>query len=292
MKTYKKELLKLGLSPKLVSSLSESQGKILFNKLVLGEQDGTVTIGAEKLSQQDITNKISDMTKRGMNVRLENEDDEEFGDKVLNKYSKGEMGEESNPWAICTSQLGDEFGTTKRSQWSAKEKAKFERCVKQVKESLKEGKNSVSLFLENQITKIVEKNLPPRITKGELVKYLIENKPKPSREKEGAPVIAPNKPSRNPVKHPGKKPFEGPNPEPKAKKTEAKENTRIPQPSREREGSPVIAPSKPRTSPNPVKHPGKKPFEGPNPDPKAKSKVDPEMAKDSVINTIMNIIKK
>ena len=41
--------------------------------------------------------------------------------------------------------------------WGAKEKNKYERCVKDVKKSLKEGKNPVSLFLENQITKIVEK---------------------------------------------------------------------------------------------------------------------------------------
>jgi len=247
MKTYKKALglVKKGLSPKLVSSLSESQVNLLYNKLVINEQSDKSVINVVSNDENKLNQVLNAVSKLPTSdkpvIQVENDDEEEFGDKVLKQYSKGEVDEEeSNPWAICTAQLGDEFGTTKRSQWSPKQKNKFERCVKDVKESLTEGKNPVSLFLENQITKIVEKNIPPRISKGDLIKYLNESKSSPSREK-----------------------------------------------------SPVIAPSKPKTSPNPVRHPGKKPFEGPNPEPKAKSKkIDPEMAKDSVINTIMNIIKK
>jgi hypothetical protein len=85
---------------------------------------------------------------------------------------------------------------------------------------LGEGKNPVSLFLENQIMKIVEKNLPPKITKGDLMKYLSE-----------APATAPSKPKTSPTTKPGKpgtkpqrppSPFKNPNPNenpaPKAKK--------------------------------------------------------------------------
>jgi hypothetical protein len=328
MKTYNRviELIKKGMSTDTLSKLSESQIKVLHEKLNLTEQNtgniGSVTINT-KTNPLDQT-KIKDMTRNGINVRLETEldedmSDDEFGNLVLQKYSgqqgthdekdmapdgmdddsendRTEMGEEkSNPWAICTSQLGKEFGTKNRSQWSAKEKNKYERCVKDVKKSLKEGKNPVSLFLESQIEKLVENNLPPKITKGDLLKYLKESsKSSPSREKEGSPVITPDRTKTNPnspVRHPGKKPFEGPNPDPKAKKKPMDEAP-MTSPSREKEGSPVIAPDRPKTRPNsPVRHPGKKPFEGPNPDPKAK-RIDPEQAKNEVIKTIMNILKK
>lgn len=329
MKTYKKvlDLVGKGMSHKTISKLNESQIDSLHKKLVVNEQVGTVTMRQDKVDPT----KLQDMTRRGINVKLEGEVSEDEMDDVTSSNSLGkdalqsytgqqgphdandmapdgmdddsdnnrkEMGEakkkEQNPWAICTSQLSKEFGTSERSMWNAKQKNKYERCVKDVKKSLKESKNPVSLFIENQIEKIVEKNMPPKITKGDLIKYLNESKSSPSREKEGSPVIAPDKPKTkpsSPVRHPGKKPFEGPNPAPKAKKKEVGEQMK---PSREREGSPVIAPDKPKTRPTtPVRHPGKKPFEGPNPSPKAKSSnVDPDTAKEAVINTIMNIIRK
>jgi len=107
---------------------------------------------------------------------------------------------------------------------------------------LKEGKNPVSLFLENEIMRIVEKNLPPRITKGDLLKYLSE----------AGPATAPTKPA------PGTKPS--------------------------------VKPGKPDTRPRP-KHPGKNPNPGENPAPKAK-KVSPEVAKDEVLDLIMNLLEK
>ena len=53
-----------------------------------------------------------------------------------------EEKKEPNPWAICHAQVGP------------KKTPKFERCVQAVKKSLKEGKNPLSLFLENEIIKI------------------------------------------------------------------------------------------------------------------------------------------
>ena len=92
--------------------------------------------------------------------------------------------EKANPWAICHAQVGP------------KKTRKFERCVQSVKKQLGEGKNPVSLFLENEIMKIVERNIPPRITKGDLMKYLIED----------SPAVAPSKPKTSPTTKPGTKP--------------------------------------------------------------------------------------
>ncbi len=115
-----------------------------------------------------------------------------------------------NAYAICHSQVGP------------KKSRKWERCVKEVKKQLGEGKNPVSLFLENEIMKIVEKNLPPRITKGDLVKYLSEAGPAtaPTKPAPGTkPGTKPGKPDPRPrPKHPGKNPNPGENPAPKAKK--------------------------------------------------------------------------
>ena len=107
---------------------------------------------------------------------------------------------------------------------------KLERCVKDVKKSLKEGKNPISLFLENEIYKIVERHLPPKITKGELMKYMTENSPttaptKPGTKEKPGPKEKPGKPTR-PMR-PGKNPHPGEKEAPRAKKIshdEAKDN--------------------------------------------------------------------
>ncbi len=125
-----------------------------------------------------------------------------------------------NPWAVCTAQLGKQFKTTERHLWNTKQKNKYERCVKDVKKSLKEGKNPISLFLETKIMNIVEKNIPARITKGDLIKFLHEDtKTAPSKPKE-KPTTKPDTKPRTRPKHPGKNPNPGENPSPKAKKKE------------------------------------------------------------------------
>jgi len=280
------ELIEKGLSSKTVSKLNESQIETLYKKLVLSEQvtevptkktfkvgpkggkvgnvmvstdpntkevivttenelDETETddltdkdaLGADALQNvtgQEAPHDAKDMAPDGM-------DDDSDNDRKMMGMSEAKK-KEQNPWAICTAQLGKEFGTRERHLWSAKEKNKYERCVKDVKKSLKEGKNPVSLFLENEIMRIVEKNLPPRITKGDLLKYLSE----------AGPATAPTKPA------PGTKPS--------------------------------TKPGKPDTRPRP-KHPGKNPNPGENPAPKAK-KVSPEVAKDEVLDLIMNLLEK
>jgi hypothetical protein len=112
---------------------------------------------------------------------------------------------EPNPWAICHAQVGP------------KKSRKFERCVMSVKKQLKEGKNPVSLFLETQIQKIVEKHMPPKITKGDLVKYISEQGTAPAPTTKPSPTTKPGtKPGKRP--NPFKNPNPGENPAPKAKK--------------------------------------------------------------------------
>jgi hypothetical protein len=202
----------------------------------------------------------------------ENHDSNMIGMSEGKKKSKKDK---DNPWAICTTQLGKEFGTRERHLWSAKENNKYERCVKDVKKSLSEGKNPVSLFLENEIIKIVERNLPPKITKRELMKYLNESEPAVAPTKP-APTTKPGT-TPNPGKrpgHPGKNPNPGVNPKPKAK-----EETEV-APTR----------TKPDTKPNTrPSHPGKNPNPGTNPAPKA-NKPSPEEAKDKVMDVIMKLL--
>ena len=213
----------------------------------------------------------------------ENKDRKMVGMSEGKKKSKKD---EDNPWAICTSQLGKEFGTRERHLWSAKENNKYERCVKDVKKSLKEGKNPLSLFLESEIEKIVERNLPPKITKRELMNYLNESEPSVAPSKPTTKPGTKPTPSKRPG-HPGKNPNPGVNPKPKAKRQEVEEDTQT-APSK------PAPTTKPGTKPTPSKrpgHPGKNPNPGVNPKPKA-NRPSPEEAKGKIMDVIMQILQK
>jgi hypothetical protein len=247
MKINKKalELIEKGLSSKTVSKLDESQINILHTRLVreqvtevpskktykVGPNGGK--IGDMNISQDPNTKEVMVTTEQDdledvevttdPNKEVETQDpkqvgpssDDGFGDEndgmgMFESESDLKSGQ-PNPYAICHAQVGP-----KRTR-------KFERCVKSVKKQLEEGKNPVSLFIENQIMRIVEKNLPPRITKGDLVKYLTENSPsvapsKPKTKPTTKPGTKPQKPA-----HPGKNPNPGENPAPKAKGPSAEE---------------------------------------------------------------------
>lgn len=229
MKTNKKalELVETGLSSKSISKLSESQIEQLHSKL-FSEQTG---VRNEKKTV-DVTTVSQQALEKGVNLGGKTMKKDTSGNIVVTATNE-EMSEEddkdnkNNPWAICHKQLGP------------KRNAKFESCVKQVKKSLKEGKNPVSLFIENKIMEIVETHLPPKITKKDLVKYLSEQQPSA------------------PVKEPKTKP-----------------GTKEPP-------SPVKTPQ----------HPGKNPNPKINPAPKA-NKIDPEEAKEKIIDTIMKMLRK
>jgi hypothetical protein len=232
MKTNKKalELVETGLNSKVVSKLSESQIEELHSK-IFSEQTGV----RKEIKPTEVTTIAQSALDKGVNVDGKTMKKDTSGNVVVTSTNE-EMSEEddkdskNNPWAICHKQLGP------------RKNAKFESCVKQVKKSLKEGKNPVSLFIESKIMEIVETHLPPKITKKDLVKYLSE----------AEPATAPA-PTKDPKTKPGTK-------EPP---------------------SPVKTPS----------HPGKNPNPKVNPSPKAKN-VDPEEAKEKIIDTIMKMLKK
>jgi len=310
MKVNKKalQLIDKGLSSKTVSKLTESQIDVLHSKL-LGEQvtevpsKTTYKVGPKGGSlppnQKGYSVRQDPNTKEVIATADEGELDEEeevtldpnkdtetqdphqvgpssddgFGDETDGMGMFEEKKDGPNPWAICHSQVGP------------KKSRKWERCVREVKKQLKEGKNPVSLFLETQIEKIVEKHIPPRITKGDLLKVISESEP----------AVAPTKPKTKPTTkpgtkpaHPGKNPNPGENPAPKAKKSETKEQQTSPAPTTK--PAPTKPGTRPDTRPRPA-HPGKNPNPGENPAPKAK-KVSPEDAKDKVIDVIMNLLKK
>jgi len=269
MKTKDKiiHLVEMGLSPNTIAKLNESQIDILFKKISLTEQ-GAVMISADKASRDP--QKLKDLTSRGINIRIEGEVDEDNvdvmgsamggattqaphqvmapdgmsddSDAQIDKYEDmTEAEEENNPWAICHAQLGP------------KKTAKFERCVKAIKKSLKEGTSPMDFFIEEKIVSLVENYLEPKMTKEEFLETIAEQgvirrsvyKPKSKKGKsirmskpigdlgmlqsmsEAGTETAPTKPTTKPDTkpnvrpgHPGKKPFEGPNPAPKASQKE------------------------------------------------------------------------
>ena len=304
MKVNKKalELIDKGLSAKTVGKLTESQIETLHSKLIISEQVTEVPpptpkktykvgpkggkVGNVMVSTDPNTKEVIVTTEEGEmketddvevttdpNKEIETQDpkqvgpssDDGFGDEtdgmgMFESEADLKPGQ-PNPWAICHAQVGP------------KKTRKFERCVKSVKKQLEEGKNPVSLFIESEITKIVERNLPPRITKGDLLKYLSE-----------APTEAPTKPITKPgtkpttrPAHPGKNPRPGEQIDPKA-------------------AEPTTAPTKPITKPGTKPttrpaHPGKNPRPGEQIDPKA-GRISPEDAKQEVIDVILNLLKK
>ena len=277
MKINKKalQLIDKGLSSKTVSKLTESQIDVLHSKLI-GEQSVSNPKIAAKIKDLDaLQQKVGELGTQMKGIGLEEDDtlnitqDPDATDDGMGIFEK-ENEEGPNPWAICHAQVGP------------KKSRKWERCVMSVKKQLKEGKNPVSLFLESQIEKIVEKHLPPKITKGDLLKVIRESSTTaPTKE----PITKPTTKPKTRPSHPGKNPNPGENPAPKARKKETTEQKTAPSPTT------IPAPTKPTTKPKiRPRHPGQNPNPGENPAPKAK--VSPEEAKDKVIDVIMQMLEK
>ena len=64
-------------------------------------------------------------------------------DNIEEKKSK----KDQNPYAVCTSSIGLEG--RQRDSYTKAEKAKFERCVTDVKKTMKEGKNPLQPIIES-----------------------------------------------------------------------------------------------------------------------------------------------
>ena len=281
------ELIEKGMTAKTVSKLTESQVNILYSKL-LGEQvqempakksyqvgpdggnlpaapkgynvkktatgDVVATPNESELEEDvEVSNDPNKETETQDPEQVGPSSDDGFGDENDGMGMFEEKKDGPNAWAICHSQVGP-----KRSR-------KWERCVREVKKQLGEGKNPVSLFLENEIMKIVERNILPRITKGDLIKHLNEEenfatKHLQSFGKKLSPKVKKEVDEQNPSTAPTTKP------------APTKPGTKTP--------------PKPRPS-----HPGKNPNPGEKDAPKAQ-KTSPEKAKNEIIDVIIKMLEK
>ena len=282
------ELIEKGMTAKTVSKLTESQVNILHSKL-LGEQvqemptkksyqvgpdggnlpaapkgynvkktatgDVIATPNESELGEEEeVTLDPNKDTETQDPHQVGPSSDDGFGDETDGMgMFESEKKNKSNPYSICHSQVGP------------KKSRKWERCVREVKKQLGEGKNPVSLFLENEIMKIVERNILPRITKGDLIKHLNEEenfatKHLQSFGKKSSPKVKKEVDEQNP------------SPAPTTKPAPTKPGTKTP--------------PKPRPS-----HPGKNPNPGEKDAPKAQ-KTSPEKAKNEIIDVIIKMLEK
>lgn len=245
------KLVEFGLKPSNVAKLTESEVNEIYTKLI-SEQ-------VKEKKSYDVTGSGTVTTPMPKGATVTKKPD----GTISLTPNEGEVGESKkkkrkpNPWAICHAQVGP------------KKTRKFERCVKSVKKSLEEGKNPLSLFFEEEIMRIVENNLPPRMTKGDLLKYLSEDTKTKPKEKEKEKEK--EKPERkNPFK-----PSPHKQPKPKAHKEETKEAV-------------MDAPAKPKTKPGtkPTTKPGQKPGTpfrpSPHKQPKPKARIPQWLTFDSM----------
>ena len=291
MKISKKalQLIDKGMTAKTVSKLTESQINTLHSKLFLSEQvqempskksykvgqeggnlppapkgynvkktptgDVVATPNESELGEEEeVTVDPNKDTETQDPHQVGPSSDDGFGDETDGMgMFENEKKNKPNPWSICHSQVGP------------KKSRKWQRCVKAVEKQLAEGKNPVSLFLETQIMNIVERNLQPRITKGDLVKYLSESDNFATKHLQSW----------------GKT---------KTAKTEVGEQSPATAPSKPKT-SPTTKPGKPGTKPQKPPSPFKNPNPNENPAPKAK-KISPEDAKDEVIDVIIKLLEK
>ena len=177
-----------GLPSKFLINLSDKQVDNLYTKYLGEEVNATTSVSSKNPNASQIAKKLNDdgisvtMTEMGEDADLDNSAEK---DSNYNPYAGNSVGNDNgpssndgynnavdgfdilenkkkskdNPWAVCTSQMGKEFGTTERSDWSKPQMAKYERCVKDVKKSIKEGNNPYESLLESHIIKLVKKHI-------------------------------------------------------------------------------------------------------------------------------------
>jgi hypothetical protein len=237
------EIIKMGVSKNTLSKMTLKEIKNLHESMVnsqgfvgINKPIGRMT-SVKKSETKEVEEKKSyvakpEEVKAGINVppgttkvRTNTDGTVEFteGKKAAKKKV------EQNPFGICTSSLGLEG--KKKDDYTKGEKKKFERCVLDVKKSLKEGKNPYEVILEQKMREIVESNLRPTMTKKDLINSILESKTK-EKTKEKEKTTTPTR--KNPFK-----PAPDTEPRPKGSGTKEKEKTK----------------EKERTTTNPRKNP-------------------------------------
>ena len=212
------EMRKLGFSQKTLSLLSESQVAMILEKIKKKETKEVEEKKSYIANPEEVKSGVQ-IPAGTTKVKMNTDGSAEFseGKKKKKKY---------NPWAVCTASVG------------RKNKKKFEDCVMGVKKKLKEGRNPYEHLIESKMEEIVENNLSPKMTKGELLRIIAEKKmmmKKPigkmmsmkGETMEGDTKTAPTKtptktePAKRPS-NPGRKTGPQENPKPKAKKEVSK----------------------------------------------------------------------
>jgi hypothetical protein len=241
--------------------------------------DGGIRVVQEEddLENDDISLSLGAKGDDDMALALSNmEITEKFASKAQQKYfwAKGNRskGKEKEKW--CT--MADEFqkSTSKKQSKVMPEKIHPEKTVKYKKETkenyldmvgkafnknmgnkiadIRPSVNMGESEIEKGIMRLIEKHLTPKMSKKEFLSLVSEQGTK-EKEKERTKEKEKERKHDNPYK-----PKEGPKTSPKAKKEETNE-----------QGSPTIAPPKPKTPTKPSPSTPYRPKPGPKPAPKA-----------------------
>lgn len=230
------EMRKLGFSQKTLSLMTESQIDMILEKIKKKETKEVEEKKSYIANPEEVKSGVQ-IPAGTTKVKMNTDGSAEFseGKKKKKKY---------NPWAVCTASVG------------RKNKKKYEDCVMGVKKKLKEGKNPYEYLVESKMEEIVENNLSPKMTKGELLRIIAEKK------------MMLKKPIGKMMSMKGET-MEG-------------DTKTAPAPSRTTEKEPKTRPS----------HPGRKTGPQENPKPKAKSGSELESKKNEIIAAIFNLIDK
>jgi hypothetical protein len=230
------EMRKLGFSQKTLSLMTESQVAMILEKIKKKETKEVEEKKSYIANPEEVKSGVQ-IPAGTTKVKMNTDGSAEFSEGK-NKNKK------YNPWAVCTASVG------------RKNKKKYEDCVMGVKKKLKEGKNPYEYLIESKMEEIVENNLSPKMTKGEIMSIIAEKKMRMKR-----PI--------------GKSTMIG---------GEMGEDTKTaPAPTR------TTPKTEPGTKPS---HPGRRSKDKPNPKPKAQSSSELESKKNEIIAAIFNLIDK
>jgi hypothetical protein len=254
------EMRKLGFTNKTLSLMTESQVVMILEKIKKSEtkEAEQTTKKITKVLPQDplppettlqqamaIGKKTDGVTKtvdtKKLNLAKDTKSPSDIADDAELTENKKKK-KKYNPWAVCTSSVG------------RKNKKKYEDCVMGVKKKIKEGRNPYEYLIESKMEEIVENNLSPKMTKGELLRIIAEKKM----------MI------KKPISNINGETMEG-------------DTKTAPAPTR------TTPKTDPGTKPS---HPGRRSKEQPNPKPKAKSDSEMESKKSEIITAISNLIDK
>jgi hypothetical protein len=181
-----KQLMERGLSHKLLLTMNEGQINQLY-KMMVGEQVKGSVILKKGVDPKPYTDKGINVTVTEKELEEDADlDDSAEKDSNYDPYAGNSVGNDDGPssddgfgggndgmgmmeekdsskaFAICHSQVGP------------KKSRKWERCVREIKKQLKEGKNPYLPIMEAALAKMVEKHISPKMTKSELINTLSE----------------------------------------------------------------------------------------------------------------------